>query len=121
MNKTVNEKKSKLIESRRQNKEGFKKEVPCEREVEGYLKDRVKRLGGMCLKFTSPGCCGVPDRLVLFNGSAVFVELKAPGEKPRPLQIQIQREIERRGIRCEVLDSFEKVDWFIASLERARL
>ena len=43
---------------------------------------RLKKRGGLAVKFVSPGFNGVPDRLVLFpGGKMAFVELKAP-EKP---------------------------------------
>lgn len=55
-----------------------------ESKIEAYLRQRVKDLGGIAYKFTSPGNSGVPDRLVLLPGNrTVFVELKAPGKKPR--------------------------------------
>ena len=58
-----------------------------EKEVEQKLVKAVKLAGGFCLKFTSPGFDGVPDRLVLLpRGRIAFIELKAPGKKPRALQ-----------------------------------
>ena len=53
-----------------------------EKEVERYLCKQVKnRLGGMALKFVSPGMSGVPDRIILLPGARVcFVETTAPGE-----------------------------------------
>jgi len=54
-----------------------------ERDIEAYLRDQIKRLGGIAYKFVSPGNAGVPDRLVLLPGAGVvFVELKAPGKNP---------------------------------------
>lgn len=53
-----------------------------EKEVEQKLVKAVKLAGGFCLKFTSPGFDGVPDRLVLLpKGRMAFIELKAPGKK----------------------------------------
>ena len=47
----------------------------------------VKRRSGICLKWVSPGFDGVPDRIVFLPGRHIgFVEVKAPGEVPRPLQ-----------------------------------
>lgn len=85
-----------------------------EREIEAYLRDEVKRLGGIAYKFVSPGNDGVPDRLVCLPGGEVaFVELKAPGKKPTPLQ---ERQIERLdllGFTTFILDSRGAVDQFI--------
>ena len=82
-----------------------------EKEIEAYLRIRVKKLGGIAYKFTSPGNDGVPDRLVLLpNGSISFVELKAPGKKPSKLQmVQINR-IKNLGFEVNVIDSKELVD-----------
>ena len=76
-----------------------------EKEVEHKLVLAVRMLGGMCLKFVSPGMSGVPDRLVLLpGGKAAFVELKAPGKKPRPLQLYCHDRLRALGFRVYVLD-----------------
>lgn len=82
-----------------------------EKELEAYLRIRIKKLGGVAYKFTSPGNDGVPDRLVLLpNGDMSFVELKAPGKKPSKLQkVQIKR-IENLGFKVYIVDSKEKVN-----------
>ena len=59
-----------------------------EKEIEKKLTQMVKKAGGICPKLVSPGFDGMPDRMVLLpNGRICFVEVKAPGEKPRPLQL----------------------------------
>lgn len=76
-----------------------------EKAIEQKLTLMVKRQGGICLKFVSPGFDGVPDRIVLFPGGIVaFVEVKAPGEKPRPLQISRHKLLRRLGFKVYVLD-----------------
>ena len=73
-----------------------------ERDIEAALVRRVKALGGMCEKFTSPGRRSVPDRLVTMpDGRIVFVELKAPGKKPT--ENQIRDHARRRALGCEVV------------------
>lgn len=50
-----------------------------EKEVEGNLRDMVKRNGGLCLKWVCPGWSGVPDRIILLPGAKIiFCELKRP-------------------------------------------
>ena len=57
-----------------------------EKTIEQKLVQAVKAKGGIALKFVSPGFSGVPDRLILLpDGKCGFVEVKAPGEKPRLL------------------------------------
>lgn len=54
-----------------------------EKEIEKALIKRVKELGGMCEKFSSPGRRFVPDRIItLFDNTIIFVELKAPDKHP---------------------------------------
>ena len=48
---------------------------------------------------------GIPDLLCLKNGKAFFVEVKRPGEKPRPLQYHRINELKEMGFRCEVCDN----------------
>lgn len=79
-----------------------------ERDIERALCKRVKELGGMCEKFTSPGKRSVPDRLVTLPGPCyVFVELKAPGKKPT--ELQRKDHWRRRCLGCDVrvIDSME--------------
>lgn len=79
-----------------------------ENRVEKALVKRVKDLGGMCEKFTSPGRRSVPDRLVtLPGGRIIFVECKAPGKEPTITQ---QRDHKRRrllGCDVRVIDNIE--------------
>lgn len=85
-----------------------------ERDIEAYLREKVKQLGGIAYKFVSPGNAGVPDRLVLLpGGRVVFVELKAPGRQSTPLQLRQQQRIRELGFPVLVIDSKQKVDEFI--------
>lgn len=89
-----------------------------EKSVEQYLTRRIKEMGGRAYKFVSPGNAGVPDRLVCMPGGNVsFVELKAPGEKPRPLQIAAQMQLRMLGFTVETFDSTEQVDDFCEKLK----
>ena len=81
-----------------------------ERDVERLLIRVVKRMGGVCLKWVSPGLDGVPDRILLLPGGQIlFVEVKAPGERPRPLQLARMRMLRELGFRVEVVDGPEKI------------
>jgi hypothetical protein len=85
-----------------------------ETAIEHKLKKSVEAIGGKCMKFISPGMSGVPDRICLFpGGHIVFVEVKAPGEKPRPLQLKRHKELKALGFDVRVIDSEENVERFI--------
>jgi len=82
-----------------------------ERDIEAYLRDRIKAVGGWAPKWTSPGNSGVPDRIVFLpGGHTIFVELKAPGGKPRPLQLAQHKRLRGLGCDVRVIDSREQVD-----------
>ena len=70
----------------------------------------VKKMGGMAVKFVSPGLDGVPDRIVLLpDKKMAFVELKAPGKKLRPLQEKRRRQLEALGFPVYVIDGAEQI------------
>ena len=84
-----------------------------ESKIENRLKKKVEKIGGLSLKFTSPGMAGVPDRLVLLpEGRMAFAELKAPGKKLRPLQLKRKEQLEALGFKVYVIDSYKKIDEF---------
>ena len=67
-------------------------------------------LGGIAPKFVSPGYDGMPDRIVLLPGGRMaFVEIKAPGKVPRPLQEARHRMLRKLGFKVFVLDQPEQI------------
>ena len=76
-----------------------------EKEIESALVKLVKARGGICPKWVSPGFDGMPDRIVLLPGGHVgFVELKAPGKKPGPLQLSRHEMLRKLGFKVYVID-----------------
>lgn len=81
-----------------------------EKSIERKLIKLVRKNGGLALKFTSPGCDGVPDRLLLLpEGRAAFAEIKATGQRLRPLQMSRKRQLERLGFKVFVIDRPEQM------------
>lgn len=81
-----------------------------EKEIEHKFILMVKQAGGLALKFVSPGMSGMPDRIVLLpGGHMAFVEVKAPGKVPRPLQEARHRMLQRLGFKVYVLDDERKI------------
>ena len=82
-----------------------------EKTVEQKLVQAVRNRGGVCWKFTSPSTVGVPDRVVILPGGHIgFVEVKAPGEKPRPVQAIRIDQLRGLGATCLVLDDISEVE-----------
>ncbi|MFL0197368.1 VRR-NUC domain-containing protein [Clostridium sp. WILCCON 0269] len=82
-----------------------------ERDIEKYLVDKIRNAGGKAYKFVSHGNAGVPDRLVLLpGGKIIFVELKALGREPTPLQLVQHRRIRNLGFKVLVIDNKQAVD-----------
>ena len=80
-----------------------------EKEIERKLVNAVRNAGGMCPKYVSPGMDGMPDRLVLMPGGRLaFVETKAPGKKPRPLQLHRHAQLRALGFDVFVVDKPEQ-------------
>ena len=89
-----------------------------EKELEKMFRDRVREAGGCAYKFVSPGMSGVPDRLVVLPGNCIgFVELKAPGKKPRADQRHQIRRLELLGCYVAVLDDPEDIDRVIGEIQ----
>jgi len=85
-----------------------------EKDIEKALIKRVKHLGGIAEKFTSPGRRSVPDRVITLppDGRIIFVELKAPGKKPT--DNQKRDHIRRKALGCDirVINSMEQIAVF---------
>lgn len=81
-----------------------------EKTIEQKLVSAVRSKGGIAPKFVSPGFDGMPDRLVLLpDGKCGFVEVKAPGRKPRPLQVARIKLLRRLGFSVFVLDDESRI------------
>ena len=77
-----------------------------EKVIERKLVETVKKLGGIAPKFVSPGFDGMPDRIVLLpKGKVAFVEIKATGCKPQPLQVSRHGMLRKLGFQVYILDN----------------
>ncbi|TQI67356.1 VRR-NUC domain-containing protein [Clostridium sp. KNHs216] len=88
-----------------------------EKAIEKKLVQAVKAAGGIAPKLVSPGFDGMPDRIVLLpDGHIGFVEVKAPGEKPRPLQLSRHGLLRRLGFTVYVLDDERQIEQIITEI-----
>lgn len=88
-----------------------------EKDIEAALVDEVKRMGGICPKWVSPGMNGMPDRIVILPGRIGFVEVKAPGKKPRALQKRQHARLRNLGCLVYVLDDPEDIPAVIEAIK----
>lgn len=89
-----------------------------EKELEKLFVKEVRKAGGNAYKFVSPGQTGVPDRLVIFPGNHIgFVELKAPGKKPRPDQQYQQRKLLDYDCFVTNLDNQDSIEAVIQKIK----
>ena len=90
-----------------------------EREIELKLRKATADRGGLCLKFTPTNWAGAPDRLVILSeGRMGFVEVKAPGQRARQLQVARHRRLAELGCYVAVLDDPTKVDAVLDEIEQ---
>jgi hypothetical protein len=91
-----------------------------EAEIEMALLRGMDAQGGLCLKFTSPGRRGVPDRVCIMpRGQTYWVELKRPkgGVISGPQQ-RLHDQFMVRGHRVHVLWTLQQVAAFLAEIQK---
>lgn len=90
-----------------------------EKDIEHRLKAGVETLGGMCLKWVSPGCTGVPDRVVILpGGRVIFVELKKPGGRLSERQKLMTQKLKDLGTDVRHLWNVEQVQEFLEEVKQ---
>ena len=90
-----------------------------EKTLERRLCKEIREVGGLALKFVSPGMSGVPDRLVLLPGQKIaFVEVKSPGQKMRPLQVRRKAQLEALGFQVYCLDGVAQIAHIIRGMRK---
>ena len=89
-----------------------------EKTLETLLVRTVKSMGGLAPKFVSPGFDGMPDRIVLLpHGRLAFVEVKAHGKKPRPLQVRRKSQLESLGFSVYCLDDATQIGGMLDEIQ----
>lgn len=92
-----------------------------EKAIEQHLTDSVKKLGGICLKYSNPGMVGFPDRVCLLPGGiTLWVELKSKGQQLRTMQrIRISQMV-HLGHLVNVCKSKEDIDEMLEPYKTSR-
>lgn len=82
-----------------------------EKAIERYLCEVVKKLGGVCLKYSNPGATGYPDRVAIMPaGVCLWFELKSKGRKVSKVQAIRIEQLAKIGHTVYVCDSKESIN-----------
>lgn len=93
-----------------------------ESTIEARLVREVKKRGGLCYKFTSPGSPGVPDRIVILpSGVTVYVELKTEIGRLAKIQKWQIEELRKRGAVVRVLKGMDQVLAFLEEVDKGEI
>ena len=88
-----------------------------ESQLERKFYDKVKRLGGLPLKFVSPGRAGVPDRIVLMpEGKIYFVEMKSEVGQTSAIQKYIFSKFTKLGFKVNIIHNEKTLEKFLSEI-----
>lgn len=77
---------------------------PLESKIQSGVIRSLRMQGYLVVKIGLCSLPGFPDLIALKDGKAKFVEVKRPGERPRPLQEYRHRQLREQGFEVEVIE-----------------
>lgn len=93
-----------------------------EKEIESWLSQQIENMGGLALKFVSPGNPGVPDRIyILPNGKVWFVELKQLSGRASRIQKKQRDRLLRLGCNYRLVRGLEEAKAYVEDLKNDEL
>lgn len=93
------------------------RKIESEKLLEKKLREGVKKLGGLALKFTCISFTGVPDRVIFMPGGKFrFAEIKTTGKPLKPRQKIVFPMLEKLGFPVPIIDTTEKLNNFLNEL-----
>ena len=84
-----------------------------EQNVQTSIMNYIKSIGGLPIKQNQIGIygqAGVPDIIACIKGRFVAIEVKKPGQKPKPIQVAFLEAINKKGGLAFWSDNLEKVE-----------
>ena len=84
-----------------------------EAKITHYLKKRLKELKIFHIKLSDRYHSGIPDLYVANHGRSYWVELKAEGEQPTPIQLEFAKQLRKAGAYWCWMSSKQEIDSFI--------
>lgn len=94
-----------------------KKAAPLEKEVERRFHRKLLAIGAFTWKFASINTKGVSDRIVIYHGRVIFVELKRDKGIMSPLQISFREKVLSKGGEFCCAYGYAGTDKFIEMLQ----
>ena len=83
--------------------------ILLESQIETAVCRYARAKGCLAYKFTSPARRGVPDRIITApNGRVLFLEFKAHGQKPTPLQEREMKLLQENAQLVAWVDNVEE-------------
>lgn len=90
-----------------------------EKNIERFLTNKMKEMGGASYKFISPGNAGMPDRLIITKTGGVFlVELKTEKGRLSKIQKAQIKKLRDKGVKVFITYGFNEVEDFLKEVER---
>lgn len=90
---------------------------PLEKEVEKRFHRKLCAIGAFTWKFASENTRGVSDRIVLYHGRVIFVELKRTKGKMTDLQVSFQGKVLDHEGEFACVYGYAGTDEFIKQLQ----
>lgn len=90
--------------------------------IEHQLTRAIHAHGGICWKWIAPGTAGVPDRIVILpTNKIIFIEVKAPGQNPRPIQTHRINQLKKLGAHVYIIDSPQSIKQMLNDYQKGKL
>ena len=93
--------------------------------IEHQLTLAIHAHGGLCWKWLAPGTAGVPDRIAILpshqDAEIIFIEVKAPGQKPRPIQTYRINKLKKLGAHVYIIDSPQAIKQMFSDYQKGTL
>lgn len=81
-----------------------------ERDIQRKLIIKAEKEGWYVVKIIQCNRPGFPDLMLLRDGKIIFIEVKRPGAKPRPLQLYRHNELSEKGMIVYVIDDINQLN-----------
>lgn len=96
--------------------------IPKEKQVQAGIVTAIRTLGGAAYSTSqsrpSKVSFGIPDLMVFHRNRFAFVEVKRPGGKPSPAQVEFGARCRAAGIEWHIWESAtQAVEWITRSIE----